>query len=617
MKKIVSVLFLLAPLLNAAAQQEYFIPPQLRNTFVYGGMWFRQTGDTTAEVRENAFYGLPVQNPLVIPSTVQDSTGNTYTVTRIGNQALLGLRINSITLPETIREIGVSAFMGNDSLCGISIPNGVLRIEESAFAQCILTGRVTLPDSLEYVSPTAFAMNTPTGYGSSRELITEYYIEHSRRFCTVDGILYNSDTTELLMAPDIDEDTFYLPLRVKKLGDNAMERCGVGHVVLNNGLREIGLYALPVSVSSISIPASVSRINGKIYGGNIASLTLSVDSASRHYRTADQMLLSYDGDTLVMGYGVWFGNKALPEGIRVISPYAFANVNTIDMFSLPNTIEEIGDYAFYWTICGFELPDGLHKLGRRALYFNTGVTKITLPNSLTDIADFALESSAIDTITFGDSLRVIPRGVMYGCNSLKRINLGRNVEHIMPEAFAASYGAPQLKINNDYMPETMRTIGRDAFRGRTIARVKFHNNPDTVGEYAFNSVQRVFFEDTVPPVVYDSSFKATCDVYVPCRGAAIFGAAPGWGTSFHYIESPCPPTAVEEPAGTAVPFSVYAAGDMLYADCGEPVEVGVYDVLGRCLFLSPAATGMVRFRVPAAGFYIVRAGAATKKLVVK
>ena len=612
MKKIVSVLFLLAPLLNAAAQQEYFIPPQLRNTFVYGGMWFRQTGDTTAEVREDAFYGLPVQRPLVIPSTVLDSTGSTYTVTRIGSRAFENMNISGITLPNTLREIGENAFAGNDSLLYIELPAGLRRIEGYAFGDCPLEGVVILPDSMEYINPLAFRryiLNT------QRVGVTGYAISGNPRFCTVDGILYNSDTTELLMAPDVVADTFHVPTHVRQLGDCSLLDCGAMSVVLNDNLREIGMSVFDSRVTNVTIPASVCRIDGKIFGGNVAAHTVTVDSASLHYKIVDRMLLSYNGDTLVMVYGVWYGAKELPEGIRVICPNTFNGITSISRISLPSTLEEVGDYGLRCGYCEFEFPQNLRKIGNRAI--GASYTNLTLPNSLTDIADYAFAETVIDTITFGDSLRVIPRGVMYGCNSLKRINLGRNVEHIMPEAFAASYSAPQLKIDNDYMPETLRTIGRDAFRGRTIARVKFHNNPDTVGEYAFNSVQRVFFEDTVPPVVYDSSFKATCDVYVPCRGAAIFGAAPGWGTSFHYIESPCPPTAVDEPAVNVEPFSVTVVGDILHVERNEPLEVGVYDILGRCLLHSHVATESVHFRAPAAGLYIVRAGTAAKKLVVK
>lgn len=618
MKRILYAIFLMAPLLNAAAQQEYFTPQ--KNIFIYSGMWFLQKDDdTTAEVYWNAFAGLPVQDPLVIPETVQDSSGNIFTVTRVGNSAFANKRIRDITLPESIREIGENAFSGNDSLSNINLPAGVRRIEGYAFASCKLSGTISLSDSLEYLSPFAFYFNTRT-VGSNGTMITEYDIAANSHFCTVDGFLYNSDTTELLLAPNVGVDTFYVPANVRRLGEVSLTECGASHIILNNGLREIGLYSISSSVRQITIPASVTHIDGCIRNGNpsIPLLTITIDSAGQHYRVEDLMLLSYDGDTLVMGYGVWSGTKDLPEGIRVIAQGALSGVGSFDRLELPNSLEEICDHAFSNTGCrigGF--PGNLRKIGTRIMPYST-IGNLRLPNSLTDIADYALEESYIDTVTIGDSLRVIPRGLFY-MNHLKKVTLGRSVEHIMPEAFTRDwYGLSfNLTINDDYMPEGLRTIGRDAFRDCKIERVRFRHNPDTVGEYAFNRLKRVFFVDTIPPVVYDSSFMATCDVYVPCHGADAFSAAPGWGPSFHYLESPCPPTAVED--ADIVPAVVLnTVGNLLTVERNEAVKVGIYDLFGRCLSLSPASTAAISFFAPSTGVYIVRAGGKTMKaLLVK
>ena len=606
MKRILFAIFLLSSLLNAATQQEYFTP---HNIFVYNGMYFSQINDTSVEVYSDAFYGLPVPDPVVIPETVQDSAGNIYTVTRIGNHAFHSNNINckDFILPATLLEIGEHAFQGNGNLRNIYFPVGLRRIETMAFASCSLGGTITLPDSLYYLSPHAFYISYDT--------ITEYYINGCPRFCTMDGILYNNDTTELLLAPRIVTDTFHVPQHTLRLGENALINCDINFVVLNEGLREIGCWVFPSNITNLEIPASVTHIDGMTTSCNASSLTITVDSASRHYKTNDQMLLSYNGDTLVQAYGAWFGTKGLPEGLKVISTGALWNLNTLDRIDLPYSLEEIGDYAFHRSSARFYLPYNLRKVGERIL--GTGVTSLALPNTLTDIADYAFADSQLDTVVLSDSLRVIPRGMFFNTH-LRKVTLGRYVEHIMPEAFTRDlYGASTpLKINSDnYLPATLRTIGRDAFRGCNIARVKFHHNPDSVGEYAFNRTQRVFFDDTVPPVVFDSSFMAGCDIYLPCNGTAAFTAAPGWNSSFNYLESPCPPTAIDDATPDA-PFSVTTAGSLLTVVRAKAVEVSIYDILGRRLLHAPASTTTLLFHVPAAGLYIVKAGAATSKALM-
>ena len=605
--KITLAIILLLQTVVTCAQQEYFI--QARNTFVYGGMWFRQTGDATAEVRENAFEGLTAPDTVVIPASVQDSAGNIFTVTRICEYAFYynNARKEYFVLPETLLEIGGHAFQNNRILHSIELPSKLRGIGEDAFSGCGLGGRITLPDSLDYIAPTAFFSN---------DTITEYHIANSQRFCTVNGILYNSDTTEIIIAPYMGQDTFLIPQHVRRIGSYSLCDCGANSIVLNEGLREIGLYAFPSRMTQLFIPASVSHIDGRPTNGAPTRTTITVDSASRHYKAEDQMLTSYDGDTVFAAFGTWFGTKTLTEGIKVLATGAFSSITTLDKIDLPYSLEEIGDYAFYNTYCNIDSWGSVRKIGTRALYFNTGVTKLMLPHQLTDIADYAFEHSAIDTIVFGDSLRVIPRGVLSECR-LKKITLGNHVEHIMPEAFAYSYGSVTLKIGNDhYLPATLRTIGRDAFRGCDIQRVKFHHNPDTVGEYAFDQTLRVFFEDTVPPVVYTGSFMAGCDVYVPCHGTDIFTAAPGWGPSFDYHESPCPPTAVGEAYDEAA-FCATAVGGRITVTRHQPVELAIYDIMGRRLLTSPAAAGTTVFDAPATGVYILRAGEASAKMAIR
>ena len=126
----------------------------------------------------------------------------------------------------------------------------------------------------------------------------------------------------------------------------------------------------------------------------------------------------------------------------------------------------------------------------------------------------------------------------------------------------------------------------------------------------------MWFADTVPPVVFDSPSMAGCDVYLPCNGTAAFTAAPGWGPAFNYMESPCPPTAIDD-ASPDTPFTVTAAGSLLTVVRTEAVEVGIYDLLGRCLLQAPASTATLRFRAPAPGLYIVRAGETTRKALLK
>ena len=58
-------------------------------------------------------YSSPYSGDLVIPQTVTDYYGKTYTVTSIGDHAFEGCRkLYSVTIPNTVTSIGNSAFEG-------------------------------------------------------------------------------------------------------------------------------------------------------------------------------------------------------------------------------------------------------------------------------------------------------------------------------------------------------------------------------------------------------------------------------------------------------------------------------------------------------------------------
>ena len=57
--------------------------------------------------------------------------------------------LTSVSIPNTVTEIGASAFSNNFGLPSIRIPNGVTKIGERAFANCDALKSITIPDSVK------------------------------------------------------------------------------------------------------------------------------------------------------------------------------------------------------------------------------------------------------------------------------------------------------------------------------------------------------------------------------------------------------------------------------------------------------------------------------------
>ena len=97
-----------------------------------------------------------------------------YTVTRIGGTGKIiyngdntfetsgegafmdNENIRSVTLPDTVREIGTLAFKGCSNLTSITFPESLERIEEYAFAECGFTDSIIIPANVNYIGDCAF-----------------------------------------------------------------------------------------------------------------------------------------------------------------------------------------------------------------------------------------------------------------------------------------------------------------------------------------------------------------------------------------------------------------------------------------------------------------------------
>ena len=95
------------------------------------------------------------QSCLVIPQTVLHE-GQTYSVTAIGNEAFRGCVLSSITIPQGIISIGYSAFANCKKLEEIILPDGLLNIGKFAFVGCAALTSVVIPESVTIINESTF-----------------------------------------------------------------------------------------------------------------------------------------------------------------------------------------------------------------------------------------------------------------------------------------------------------------------------------------------------------------------------------------------------------------------------------------------------------------------------
>ena len=186
------------------------------------------------------------------------------------------------------------------------------------------------------------------------------------------------------------------------------------------------LFLLMVLLCCLTLVAGVfAACNGDGTGG-------SDDGEGLEYRLSD------DGESyIVSGIGIC-------ADAHLVIPHAYND--------LPVTI--IGDYAFY--NC-------------------TGLTSVTVPDSVTSIGDYAFENCTnLTSVTIPDSVTSIGLSAFRGCSSLESITIpfvGATMGGTENTHFGYIFGASSYSFNDNYVPTSLKEI---VITGGT-----------SIGDYAF------------------------------------------------------------------------------------------------------------------------------------
>ena len=127
------------------------------------GVSLASEGEIVTKFGDMLLYAIPVFlmfTSFVIPSCRDKSQRSIElpdSVTEIGESAFGDCSsLTSIELPDSVTEIGYSAFYGCNSLTSIKLPNSVTKIDKWAFEDCNSLTSIELPDSVTEIGESAF-----------------------------------------------------------------------------------------------------------------------------------------------------------------------------------------------------------------------------------------------------------------------------------------------------------------------------------------------------------------------------------------------------------------------------------------------------------------------------
>lgn len=373
--------FLLVACQNETTEDEAETSPALKNLDFY------VLSDGTYGVKVKEAEALTLEE-LVIPSTYD---GNA--VTELADEAFKNCRsLKTVTIPDSVKHIGVNAFVGCDALESMSLPfvgaemdgetnahlgylfgaqwsadngkavpeslkeivvTGGTKIEASAFRHCEHLTSITIPDSVTHIG--SFAMQGCSGL--SRVSLPFVGKEKNGTTDTHFGYVFGA------ISQDYNKD--HVPETLKE--------------VAITGGEEIPFSSFQAcsKIEHIKIGSSVQRICRYAFSGCTSLVSIDFETESQLKEIHMQAFAHCSS----------LKSIEIPVGVTSIGTLAFLKCKALEYIELPDSLVSIGISPFNEcsSLKSVKVGSGLTTLDKLLFYGCSALESITIPNTVTKI----------------------------------------------------------------------------------------------------------------------------------------------------------------------------------------------------------------------------------------
>ena len=199
--------------------------------------------------------------------------------------------------------------------------------------------------------------------------------------------------------------------------------------------------------------------------------------------------VSDNGATIGGNYWVT-GDLVIPASINgypvtSIGYQAFCDCSGLTSVSIPNSVTSIGDWAFRDCsgLTSVTIPNSVTSIGNEAFRGCSGLTSVSIPNSVASIGDSAFWGcTSLTSVSIPNSVTSIGIWAFYECSGLTSVTIGNSVTSIGDAAFLNCSGLTSVTI-----PNSVTSIGLFAFSHCTsLTSVTIGNSVTSIGQSAFS-----------------------------------------------------------------------------------------------------------------------------------
>lgn len=401
-KKSVAILLAVLMVMSIASIVAFAAEPNSEDDFVFkktsaGAVINKYIGDRTNVVIPNKLDGEKVVtiNDNAFKYTKATSVTMPDTVKEIGKRAFYSSELKRITLSKNLTTIGVSAF-DSSSLTSVEIPSKVMLIPKYAFSGSQIKS-VKLGSGVTSIDKYAFSC-CPKLKTAKLNSGLKSIGNGAFHFCR--------SLTSIV-----------IPSKVKDIPANAFFECyKLKSVKLPSSIKTIGRDAFYgcKSLASFKIPSKVTAIKSGTFGEckKLKSIKLG------KIKTIAESAFCYSGITSIK----------MPKSVTKISYMAFVNCSSLKTVSISKNLKSFGAKAFdsCKKLKSFKIAKGNKTFKvSKGIVFNKKMNKIvsfpagrggsyTVPDSVKTIAIGAFNTAPLKTVTIGKNIKSVVKNGKYG-----------------------------------------------------------------------------------------------------------------------------------------------------------------------------------------------------------
>ena len=366
-----------------------------------------------------------------------------------------------ITLPNSVEKIGHKAFDGS-GIKTITIPENVKSIGNSVFNFCLKLNSAT------------WNAKSCTRISQTNEYGDEYI-----------SLLF--DSSELY-----DEET------------DTSTPFGVSSIIFGSAVTNIpqSLCEHNQLITSITLPSSVRTIEKNAFAScyNLSQVTLGGNEESIHmeaFRDTPWWNSYYENlsdGPIYLGKSLIGYKGEMPENTTLVVKEGTLSIAD-NLFNFENRPENLVAITF---------PESLEEIGNNSFRDCVNLKEVTIPKAVTKVGENAFNADYLEKVTwnaincespykeinYGGEVYVELRFIFYadsyygdGSSSIKTFIFGNEVESI-PNALC--FGMSE--ITEITIPNSVKSIGKSAFRGCSITEITIPENVTYVGAGAFYDI---------------------------------------------------------------------------------------------------------------------------------